>query len=361
MDYRVVIIDDEAWTRDTIKRIGNWQEYGFQMVGEAADGVSGIECIKQLKPHLIITDMKMPGIDGAELLQLLSQQNIKTKVIVISGYYEYNYTRQALNSRVMDYLLKPIKEDEFNRLIKRCSDELDRETLMEEQNEISLVGIADTSWLTKYIEARDDTRKCLEGLSKKGVRCALDKMKALLEQQKDDRAKLKLVINMNYDLHKIVEETVIAKYNAAVDRSFAVELPFTIRESGTHEEFIRHYTDIADKIIDEVNLQRQRKNKIDILAIKQFVDNNFSGNISLEELAKTNFVTKEYLSSAFKKELGMTFSDYLTRVRMEKAKELIVEYGLPIQAVSDMTGYLDIAHFYKTFKKYFGTSPGKMR
>ncbi len=361
MDYRVVIIDDEAWTRDTIKRIGQWQEFGFQIVGEAADGVSGIECIKQLKPHLIITDMKMPGIDGAELLQLLSLQNIKAKVIVISGYYDYNYTRQALNSHVMDYLLKPIKEDEFNQLIKRCSHELNMETQLEEQKEISLVGIADTSWLTKYFEARNDARKCLEGLSKKGVQLALDKIRALLDLQDNNKAKLKLIINVNYDLHKIMEETVIAKYSDGLDQSLAVELSYTIRENGTNGEFIKHYSTIADKIIDAVVLQKQRKNKIDILAIKQFVDINFSENISLEELAKTNYVTKEYLSSAFKKELGMNFSDYLTRVRMEKAKELIVDYGVPIQTVSNMTGYLDIAHFYKTFKKYFGTSPGKMR
>lgn len=361
MEYRAVIIDDEAWTRDTIKRIGQWQEYGFQIVGEAADGVSGIECIKELKPNLIVTDMKMPGIDGVELLQLLSQQNIKAKVIVVSGYYDYSYTRQALNSHVMDYLLKPIKVDEFNFLLKRCSQELNSENVIEDQKEISLVGIVETNWLSKYMDARNDTRKCLEGLSKKGIRASLDKVKMLLEQQNNDKDRLKLVINVNYDLHKIMEETVIAKNIDSLEKTLIAELTCTIRENTSNEELIEHYLKIAEKIIDIEIFQRQRKNKIDIPAIKKFVDTNFSGNISLEEVAKANYVTKEYLSSAFKKETGITFSDYLTSVRMEKAKELIVEYNIPIQTVLNMTGYLDVTHFYKTFKKYFGTSPGKMR
>lgn len=361
MDYRAVIIDDEAWTRDTIKRIGRWQEYGFQIVGEAADGISGIECIKELKPHLIVTDMKMPGIDGAELLQLLDRGNIKSKIIVVSGYYDYNYTRQALNSHVMDYLLKPIKEDEFNRLIQQCAVELDAELAKEEQREISLVGNVDSDWFTKYIEARNDARKCLEGMSKKGVQVALNRIKALLDLQSNAKTRLRLVINVNYDLQKIMEEIIIANLIEGFEQSFIVELSYTIRENGTIDELIGHYIGAAEKIIDAATAQKLRRNKIDIQAIKQYVDGNFAENISLDAIAKANYVSKEYLSTAFKKDVGVNFSDYLTKVRMEKAKELIVDFGVPIQKVSDMTGYLDIAHFYKTFKKYFGTSPGKMK
>jgi len=88
---------------------------------------------------------------------------------------------------------------------------------------------------------------------------------------------------------------------------------------------------------------------------------NYAENITLEGMANRNFITKEYLSFAFKKETGTTFSNELIRIRMEKAKQLIIEYNLPIQKAAEMTGYQDIAHFYKTFKKFFGNSPGKIK
>ena len=85
-EIRVVIIDDEAWTRDTIKRIGKWRELGCRIVGEASDGLSGLECIRQLDPHLIITDMKMPGLDGAQMLRELDElQNVRV-VLEESGF-----------------------------------------------------------------------------------------------------------------------------------------------------------------------------------------------------------------------------------------------------------------------------------
>ena len=72
-------------------------------------------------------------------------------------------------------------------------------------------------------------------------------------------------------------------------------------------------------------------------------------------------MSKEYLSKAFKAEVGKGFQEYLTGLRMEKAKELILNYRVPIKDVGEMVGYMDQSHFYKTFKKYFGMTPGEMK
>lgn len=361
MEYRVVIIDDEAWTRDTIKRIGQWKKLGFQIVGEAADGISGLECIKELKPHLIIADMKMPGLDGAELLQKLTELNISSKVIVVSGYYDYNYARQALSSHVADYLLKPINEDEFNERLYRCAQELDRESLGRDGSQDYLLGNADAKWIKEYIKVRQDLNYCFESAAEKGVETALNKIKDIFLSCVDKKAYLKLMIKTNYDLQRIIEETVITRYNGEDGALSLADLSFTISENSRIDELIEHYGHAAVKIMEKINMQQQNKKHIDISKVQEYLNENYSQNITLDDMAKRFFVTKEYLSTAFKKEAGVTFSDYLTAVRMEKAKIMILEYEIPIQKVSDMMGYADIAHFYKTFKRYFNTTPGKMR
>lgn len=361
MEYRVVIIDDEAWTRDTIKRIGQWKQLGFQIVGEAADGISGLECINELRPHLIVTDMKMPGLDGAQLLQKLTELSIPSKVIVVSGYYDYNYAHQALSSHVADYLLKPIKEDEFNEQLRRCAEELDRENSGIDGSEGYLLGNADAKWLKEYIKVRQDLSCCFESATEKGVETALNKIKDLFLSYADHKAYLKLMIKTNYDLQRILEEIALARYGGEDEVLSAADISFTISKNSSIDELISHYHDAALKIISKINMVQQSKKHIDISKIEEYLNENYAENITLEDMAKRFFVTKEYLSTAFKKKTGVNFSDYLTAVRMEKAKKMILEYEIPIQKVSDMLGYVDVAHFYKIFKRYFNTTPGKMR
>ncbi len=361
MEYRVVIIDDEAWTRDTIRRIGHWREFGFQIVGEAADGISGLECVRQLRPHLIITDMKMPGLDGSQLLRALEENGICAKVIVVSGYYDYDYARQALNSHVADYLLKPINEEEFNNRLHACADELAREDHDVLPSEGILVGSVEPGWLKNYLECREGLGRSFENSSEKGVHATLEKLEELFRCLKDGDTQLKMLIKANYDIQSILEETVIAKYEKDCENLPLADISFTIHKNSTVSDLAEHYRQVTSKIIFAVTAQQQSKKKIDISLVREFLDTHYTQGITLEDMAKRFFVSKEYLSSAFKKEVGVNFTEYQTSVRMEKAKEMILEYGIPIQKVSEMVGYTDLAHFYKTFKRYFGSTPAKMR
>ncbi|TVQ20478.1 MAG: response regulator, partial [Spirochaetaceae bacterium] len=120
LPYRVVILDDEPWSREVVKSLGRWEELGLRVVGEADDGPSGLESIRTLEPHIVITDMRMPGMDGTELLQRIAADHPEVRIVVMSGYDEFAYLRQALQSHAEDYLLKPIDPDELNRTLERC-------------------------------------------------------------------------------------------------------------------------------------------------------------------------------------------------------------------------------------------------
>ena len=361
MAYKAVIIDDEAWTRDTIKKLGHWHKYGFMIAGEAADGISGIACIKTLQPDLIVTDMHMPGLDGAGMLKMMQEENLRSKVIVVSGYDDFHYTRQALSSKVMDYLLKPIKEEEFNSLLEQCAAELKASDFSGWKSSSGLLGYVGKEWMENYRNSREEFRVCLEGLSEKGLSRCTRQLQTQLSQEMAAEGRLRVLIKVNYDLLRIVEETAISLQLEPDDELRESEIPYTIKESSTAEELLLHYLENGRKLVKKAENKLSKSGRIDLDSLKEYIQQNYGENITLVSMAERCHISKEYLSALFKKETGQTFSEYLTHVRMLKAKSLIVEYRLPIQKVAEMTGYLDIAHFYKSFKKYFHTSPGKLR
>lgn len=112
-----------------IAQPGDWNELGMTVVGEAEDGEQAIQLVKQHQPHIIITDMRMPGTDGVELLQTLSGKYPQIKVIVVSGYDDFNYAKHAIRHRAADYLLKPVNPDELNAVLAKCARDLEKSNL----------------------------------------------------------------------------------------------------------------------------------------------------------------------------------------------------------------------------------------
>lgn len=361
MIMRVVIIDDEEWTRDTIKRIGHWRDLGFKIAGEASDGVSGLECIRQVKPHLIITDMKMPGLDGAQMLRRLNELQLEAKVIVVSGYSDYVYTRQALNSQAVDYLLKPIDVDEFNRVITRCAHEIQAHEREENPSlPLALLQGLESSWLKLYQQARDDAKNSLDALSPRGIEVAYRRLEELF-QRVECGIRLALIVKINQDLQSIIDEAIVAWSVEESNRFSPARISFAIGSQKSIEDLLHHHLEIAQELIDFKMQANQRKQRLDIETIRTYIDAHFTESVTLEALADNYAVSKEYLSTLFKKDTGTTFTEYLVRLRMEKAKDLIVNYHIPLQRVPEMVGYVDIPHFYKSFKRYFGFTPGTLR
>ena len=116
---KVLIADDERIVRKTLRLIGNWDEYEMEIVGEAQNGMEALEMIDQLKPDILLLDMKMPGLSGNQILEQLTGGRKRIHVIVISGYDDLEYARMALKYGAIDYLLKPINRNEFNQALHR--------------------------------------------------------------------------------------------------------------------------------------------------------------------------------------------------------------------------------------------------
>ena len=116
---RIVVVEDEIIVKKGIILTTNWEKFECEVVGDASNGYEGIEVITKLKPDIVITDIKMPGLDGVKMIEALSGK-VDTEYIIISGYSDFEYARQALKLGVKDYLMKPIDDTELDEAIKKA-------------------------------------------------------------------------------------------------------------------------------------------------------------------------------------------------------------------------------------------------
>lgn len=123
--YKALIIDDEKPVRQIIAALGKWKELNIDATFEAVEGRQGLGILREKKPDIVFVDMKMPVMDGVEFLKIATNEFPDVKYIVISGYDDFEYTKQAIKSRVLDYLLKPVAEAELNNTMAKAVRELD--------------------------------------------------------------------------------------------------------------------------------------------------------------------------------------------------------------------------------------------
>lgn len=120
--YRVLLVDDEEDIREGISRKMDWLGLGFSLVGEAANGQDALELAESLRPDVILTDIKMPFMDGLELCRILTDRLPAARFVVFSGFDAFEYAKQAIQMNVVEYILKPINADELSAVLRRLKD-----------------------------------------------------------------------------------------------------------------------------------------------------------------------------------------------------------------------------------------------
>lgn len=130
---RVVLADDANKVILLMQKLIHWEKLGYEIVGTANDGLQALELVREKQPHLLITDVRMPGCDGIELIQRAKALQPKLHFIVVSGYRKFEYAQNALKYGVEDYLLKPLKQEELTGILLRLKDKLGEEAVLELQ------------------------------------------------------------------------------------------------------------------------------------------------------------------------------------------------------------------------------------
>lgn len=235
---RVLLVDDEIMIREGFKRLYDWEGHDCQVVGEAADGMEALAQIDTLRPDIVIMDINIPIMNGLKVIQVSRLKHPNTAFVIVSGYDDFSYCREALRLQITDYILKPVNYEEFGTCI--------------------------------------------------------DNLKISLFQQ---------------------------------------------------------------RVSEEPEPQEERT----ITGITRYLQEHLAEDVSLAVLADQFHLNPQYISQLFKSEIGVGFLAYLTNIRMEKAKKLLLSTSLPIADVAEQSGYGDYRVFTKVFKKSEGSTPSQYR
>ncbi|MFC3746560.1 response regulator [Paenibacillus sp. GCM10012306] len=350
MNINAMIVDDEQWNREIIKTFGNWEQYGIHLAAEAEDGDEAIKAIEAGDIHIVITDMNMPGVDGVGLLQYLNDHHPEIRIIVISGYEDFMYTRQAIRCRADEYLLKPVDPQELNQVLLQCRQKAE-ETLLKKSGDGMGLRLDLLQAILTFKPALAAHYNDLNA----------DSLQDSLSELQD---KLILLGVTPSTLPRIGEELVLLLRDLMHSNSQDIPSEYA-EENLTHlstvDELMEQISGMYMSALKQLVQHRKNKNRLNLEEIKRFVDQNFTENIKLEALAKSFFVSKEYLSKVFKQEFGLNLTDYMTKLRMERARHLLLHDHLSIKSVAEMCGYEELGYFYRVFKKQFGVAPGEMR
>lgn len=359
MNRKVVIIDDEPWTRDVIAKLAQWDTLELELVGEAADGETGLELIDRVQPDIIITDVRMPRLNGIELVHRLRENGHSAPVLIVSGYDDFSYVRSALRLNVTDYLLKPVKADELNRQLARCVELLDADTDTKPKV-IMEVGFFADGWEDVYAKIREKLESALYTRNRTVLREQFDQLERVICRYEGQQPATAVMIGIYYALLYPLQ-----KYADIIggrrDEILGGRLPvFVFSCDNSVGEVLAFLQELYWAAVAYAE-KHQHRTRLDIDAVCRYIRENYTQGITLEQTAGLFHVTKEYLSKSFKTEVKVGFAEYVTALRMKRAYELIAEYGAPLKEVGAMVGYYDLAHFYKTFRKFYGKTPGELR
>ena len=125
--YKVLIVDDEEEIRHGIIKKIDWEKYGFTVVGDAENGKDAIDKVEKFQPDIIMTDIKMPFMDGLELGEYVYKESPSTKIIIFSGSDDLEYAHKAIKINVVEYVLKPINSIELIEVLKKLKNTMDEE------------------------------------------------------------------------------------------------------------------------------------------------------------------------------------------------------------------------------------------
>ena len=133
--YKVVVVEDEEIARKGIIFTINWEALNCMIAGEAANGEEGAEVIRRLSPDIIVTDLKMPRMDGVEMIAKLREQGNRAKFIILTAYGDFKYAQSAVKLGVSDYLLKPLKDGDLEQAVTRIIDQLEEGDRLRQKDE----------------------------------------------------------------------------------------------------------------------------------------------------------------------------------------------------------------------------------
>lgn len=341
---KIILVDDDRMALESISRMLHWEKFGGELAGCATSGEEALELIRTARPDVVISDIRMPGMDGLELARYLYENCPNTRMILISGHGEFEYAQRALQYQVTDYLLKPITRAKFNNLEERlCA--IQKELTCD----VPPWYACDEELWTRVREAlrKGDMATIGELLISPDVFRSLCDRRDVLDIQL-----------LNY-LFLYQEE--LGKDRDSLDalRQKVMTEYWALTSAQERRAFL------AARYYDLMEYAETRKGQYANPIVSyclQAIDENFSdSNFNISNLADTLHLSLSYLSTVFKTSTGQNISNYLAARRLRHSQQLLRDASIPIREICFQCGYDDPHYFTKLFKKHTGMTPSEFR
>lgn len=393
MSFKVLVADDEHMIRRGI--ISFLKKYeDFEVVAEAEDGEIALEEAMKQVIDVYFVDINMPFLNGLQFIEKLKNVSPKALVVIITGYDRFEYAREALKLGAFEYVLKPIMEDSFREMILRV-----REKLLQDRQENKYLQWAKNTLLQNrgYLSA-DFLKKALEGhYTGEEIR----ERSAYLEMKIPERFAVILIRlehlktvdvegEWNEDLLFFVAQNMAGEiFNEGeapgTCQNDYGDLVVLSRQRQDLEDQLLRYCQLVERYVpakcmtvqktgmgldhlssayqQAVNEMKETVGASTVIKeVRSYVEKNYwREEFSLQDAADHVNLSLQYLSKLFRKEMGVTFVDYLTSVRIRKSIDLFQDDELKIYEIAERVGYSTQHYFSNVFKKNLGVSPAEYR
>lgn len=327
---KVMLVDDETFVLERIRKTITWGGMGFELIGCCTNALVALDCMVDEMPDILITDVKMPVMNGLELIERTKRMNPLVECVVLSGYAEFDIAKTAMQQGVKHYLLKPFSKADFEIVLEKC-----KKQILSQMHEPVIR-------LEKRTEIIEQIAWELQILKEKYKTVDVEKVRTLMEAYSDldllRSALIYLVSNSLENNHSLLE-CVVRLFNTEQD-----------------------IYDVAVYTLNELLREKTNESMV-VRKIKEYTKEHYNEECLNLQLIADNVVHwgVKYTGRRFLKETGIKYSEYLLEIRMEKAKELL---KIPenssgnVESIAAKIGLgHDVPYFYQLFKRYTGMTP----
>ncbi|OCT13415.1 hypothetical protein A8709_17545 [Paenibacillus pectinilyticus] len=351
--YRVLIVDDEMWIRSSLEKKVN--EIDTMIVSDtASNGQLALEWLETHYADICITDVRMPLMNGLELMKQINERFPWMASIVISSYDDFYYAKESIQIGALDYLLKPVETSLLQDALMKAAHKTNT-ARYHLAFQILLKKLPShrrlmEQWVGEIHMIKYDSMPTL----------VIDTLEMLQSWVGDAYYLLDQLATAWVDM--VCEEFRTEKFQIQLDITDDAELG---EKMLTMDKVRSYYRLCAVKKLEEGSLRlyqmvksaKENPTRKVINDIKHYLEEHYAEKVSLQDIADYANISRTYMAGLFKHETGITVWDYLIAMRLRKAKELLMTTSKKIYEISADIGYENIVYFSKLFKEHYGCSP----
>ncbi len=347
MLYRLYIVDDEPSVIEGLSLLMDWQSAGFTICGSSDNGDKAWEDIRRYRPHVVITDIRMPSMDGLSLIERARGVGCDVRFVILSGYGTFDYAQKALHSKVKHFLLKPLNHQEIEEVFEELRMELDATS-----HKDGLYGGAATEETVCQ-----EVVRALELLDTLALRNTVDLIYPQEYSELDQRFSPHCCcFKLRGQIDKVLSETfsLLEARGIAADNFLAKIEP----EWYPSKQLL---TDFLLEAIAQLSAERKKEARPHLYEVRDYILAHLAEDITVKSLSELFFLDSNYLGNAFQKQFERSIKDFINYQRIQNALELMERTGQTVYEIAFACGYNNYNHFYKMFERFTGVTPSQFK